>query len=254
MSTDTKDESSDAPASVQDSSVIKEHIGDLFAAPDNTVLIHACNTQGSWGGGIAVEFRKRYPKAYQVYNNHCVKNYNPNTNPVPRGTCLLIAPCEVKHDAPKHWIGCLFTSAKYGKAKDPPHVILRYTSPAFQDLLLQMNLEPEIQEIRMCQINAGLFAVPWKDTKTAVEEVLTTSTVQKDIHVYTLANTPTTSKASVFRRASNSAKKVIGTPSQKGKPVLKGQSWKKQPDPKMQPATKVQATLSSFFTKDQKEL
>ncbi|KAI1908881.1 ADP-ribose 1''-phosphate phosphatase [Ophidiomyces ophidiicola] len=48
--------------------------GDLFDAPDNAVLIHACNCQGSWGKGIAAIFRNKYPAAYRIYRAHCQKH------------------------------------------------------------------------------------------------------------------------------------------------------------------------------------
>lgn len=187
------------------SPAIKEHIGDLFEAPDNSVIVHACNAVGSWGGGIAAAFRQRYPQAYQIYKKHCTKEHNFETDPVPRGTCLLIPPVESKPGAPKHWIGCLFTSAKYGRAKDPPHVILRHTGPAFRDLLAQLDSEPTIQEVRMCQINAGLFAVPWSDTKEALQDVLATTKTRKDVHVYSPASLPTSSR-SVGRKSTSKGK------------------------------------------------
>ena len=211
-----------------DTDLIKEHRGDFFTAPDNTVLVHACNTVGSWGGGIAAAFRQRYPKAYQIYKKHCTQEHDTKINPVPRGTCLLIPPVETK-PGPKHWIGCLFTSAKYGKEKDPPHVILRHTGPAFKDLLSQLASEPTIEEVRMCQINAGLFAVPWNDTKEEIMVVLTHTNTRKEVHVYTPASLPT-SPNPVNRKANPVNRK----------PTLEGQS-----------AMKGQATLYSYVTKKQ---
>ncbi|KAF3891950.1 hypothetical protein GY631_4499 [Trichophyton interdigitale] len=38
---------------------ITEIEGDLFLAPEGAALIHACNCQGSWGKGIALEFKNR---------------------------------------------------------------------------------------------------------------------------------------------------------------------------------------------------
>ncbi|KAI0409733.1 hypothetical protein F4802DRAFT_545290 [Xylaria palmicola] len=83
---------------------LTNHVGDIFAAPDHTVLTHACNTQGKWGAGIAVAFKNAYPNAFETYRKHCL-------GPVQTGTCLLIEPCEAG-TAPKHWVACLFTSAR----------------------------------------------------------------------------------------------------------------------------------------------
>ena len=236
--TDGEDAQSPQPDK-ESSSLVKEHIGDLFAAPDDSVLIHACNTVGSWGAGIAAAFRQRYPKAYQIYNKHCTKDHNPRTNPVPTGTCLLIPPVETKPGAPKHWIGCLFTSAKYGRAKDPPRVILQHTGPAFDDFLAQLSLEPSIKQVRMCQINAGLFAVPWDETRKAVETALGAHASQVEVHVYTPASLPTNrtfAKGPVKESAKGSVSRA--------RPVAKG------PPTKTQTASKGQATLNSFVTRN----
>lgn len=215
-------------------SQIKEHIGNLFAALDDSVLIHACNTAGSWGGGIAVAFREHYPEAYQLYNKHCTKVHNVKTNPVPTGTCLLIPPVETEPNAPKHWIACLFTSAKYGKAKDPPHMILQHTGPAFKDLLVQLSAQPTMEQLRMCKINAGLFAVPWEDTKKVVENVLATDAPQVFLHVFTPASLPP-----IHTPAKAPAKKAIS----------KKQSSAKGAPAKTQTAPKGQSSLNSFLTK-----
>jgi ADP-ribose 1''-phosphate phosphatase len=153
---------------------ITDRTGDLFAAPPQTLLIHACNTIGSWGGGIALAFRNLYPAEFQIYRAHCARS-SPNQL---LGTALLIPP-QKKGGAGRggHWIGCLFTSRRYGRAKDAPGVILRATGPAMRDLM-RLVVEEEVRrgvgvvgEVRMCRINAGLFAVPWERSKRAIEEM-----------------------------------------------------------------------------------
>ncbi|KAF2230093.1 hypothetical protein EV356DRAFT_509385 [Viridothelium virens] len=148
---------------------IEEQVGDIFDAPENSVLIHACNCEGSWGAGIAAAFRKQYPKAFQKYKAHCKESSATQL----RGTAYLIEPCE-ENDPPKHFIGCLFTSGGRGKTKDKPNAILERTAPAMRDLLRQIadvKGDRDVAEIRTCQINSGLFKVPWDKTKTALEEI-----------------------------------------------------------------------------------
>ncbi|KAF8901267.1 hypothetical protein CPB85DRAFT_1324277 [Mucidula mucida] len=42
---------------------------DLFTTPPlGSILIHACNSVGSWGAGIAVGFRENFPDAFVVYS------------------------------------------------------------------------------------------------------------------------------------------------------------------------------------------
>ncbi|KAH9882236.1 hypothetical protein J1614_001408 [Plenodomus biglobosus] len=153
--------------------VLDYHSGDIFDAPPRTLLIHACNVLGKWGAGIAVEFRKRYPKAYEIYRGYCNWTWDPKTNPVPTGSTLLIPPA----DSQGHWIGCLFTSARYGRSKDPEHSIMLSTISSVEALLqLVENVDneaapgqtSEIGDLRMCKINSGHFGVDWKSSKQAI--------------------------------------------------------------------------------------
>jgi ADP-ribose 1''-phosphate phosphatase len=146
------------------------HTGDMFAnAPKDCLLIHACNTQGHWGAGIAKAFQQHYLKAYIAHHNFCAKAHS-KTTPVPTGTAQLLAP--VDGDS-QHWIGCLFTSAKYGKAKDKMDTIVKNTITSMQMLLeLVKRADGEISEIRMCKINSGMFGVPWEKTEGALESIV----------------------------------------------------------------------------------
>ncbi len=147
---------------------ITDRFGDLFTTTTTTptLLIHACNTVGSWGGGIAAAFRARYPAAYKVYRAHCLQS-TPNQLV---GTALLIPPQENGNRQQQHYIGCLFTSRKYGRAVDSPEQILRATGPAMRELMRCIVEEGVVfGEVRMCRINSGLFNVPWGRSKGAIE-------------------------------------------------------------------------------------
>jgi len=153
---------------------IIEEIGDIFSAPKNTLIIHACNCQGSWGGGIALAFKKHYPRAFKVYAAQCKASSASEL----LGTALLIAPTKDtlnkgsgSSSKDTHFIGCLFTSNYFGKRKDSPSKILSATGPSMEDLMQQVkdwnssHADAEkIGEVRMCKINSGLFAVPWRKT------------------------------------------------------------------------------------------
>lgn len=145
------------------------HVGDVFQdAPENCLLVHACNTQGHWGAGIAKAFKQKYPKAYTAHNKFCAKEHS-KTQPVPTGSAQLLAP--VDSDS-HHWIGCLFTSAKYGKAKDKLDTIVKNTTASMKMLLeLVMMADSEISKIRMCKINSGKFGVPWEKTEEALKSI-----------------------------------------------------------------------------------
>lgn len=196
----TDDEASPPPAPEPDSKRQKTaveptmlrlnyHQGDIFSAPPNALLIHACNTQGSWGAGIAAAFKDRYPAAYQVYNSHCIKAHNPRTDPVETGSALLIPPSETD-EASQHYIGCLFTSARYGRAKDRPEEILTATGSAVRDLLQQVReMEKdgkEVSGVRMCKINSARFGVPWERTVEVLEGIEIHEGWRGDVEVWSI--------------------------------------------------------------------
>ncbi|KAF4617797.1 hypothetical protein D9613_005983 [Agrocybe pediades] len=137
-------------------SKITHVVGDLFASPSNTILVHACNTLGSWGSGIAVAFREKYPAQYEKYRAHCKQHGDALA-----GTCLLL-PGE------DHDIACLFTSRAYGKRKDTPEQILQATRTAVQDL---MNQNVHNKPLHACRFNSGKFAVPWERTEAVLNNL-----------------------------------------------------------------------------------
>ena len=109
-------------------------VGDLFSsAPTGSILVHACNTQGVWGGGIATAFKARFPQAFEIYHATC-KEYGDAL----LGKTLLIAPQEEDTQAngggEGYAIACLFTSRKFGKYKDPKNLILQSTNTAIVQL------------------------------------------------------------------------------------------------------------------------
>ncbi|KAI4812160.1 hypothetical protein E4T44_10479 [Aureobasidium sp. EXF-8845] len=155
---------------------LTERIGDLFGAPSNTLLVHACNCVGSWNAGIALAFQKKYPAHYAIYQAHC-KSRTPNSL---LSTCLLIPP--QPGSGPNHWIGCLFTSRKYGRGKDSKDDILDSTDSALQDMLEQLeDLKKKPKGVWMCKINSGSFKVPWSQTKKLVEALTFKGGLQIDV-------------------------------------------------------------------------
>jgi ADP-ribose 1''-phosphate phosphatase len=152
---------------------------DIFAAPAGSILVHACNTRGSWGAGIATAFLERYPGAFAKYKNHCAKHGESLV-----GTCLLIR-------GDPHDVACLFTSKDYGRRVDPPAAILAATRLAVADLLKQ-NEDPvkELHAWYVCTIladrilnysasrfNSERFGVAWEETEKILVELDTDMTV-----------------------------------------------------------------------------
>lgn len=126
--------------------------GDLFQlAPKDANFAQACNCQGVWGSGIAVQFRKRFPKSYKNYVDYCL-----TFEEIAIGKALVNGQTI-----------SLMTSFDYGKNKDKPDQIIINTRKAISYLIIS---HPSILEIHMPKINAGLFAVPWYDTEMVLKE------------------------------------------------------------------------------------
>jgi ADP-ribose 1''-phosphate phosphatase len=140
-----------------------EETGNLFSAPPRSVIVHACNCSGKWGAGIALQFRERYPKAFQQYEAHCKEHSASDLI----GTSLLIPPCEKA--GPEHYIGCLFTSKGFGKRKDSVDDILEATKTSMIYLLESLIQDGDVKGIYMCKINSGRFAVPWPRSREVLE-------------------------------------------------------------------------------------
>ncbi|EPS42240.1 hypothetical protein H072_3787 [Dactylellina haptotyla CBS 200.50] len=180
-----------------DGGVVMVH-GDIFAAPANSVLVHACNCVGSWGAGIALAFKQKYPAAYEVYRSHCESRSNPAGL---LGTTLLIEPQLT--DPGKHWIACLFASARYGKRVDTPDMILEATDAAFEHMVNQVaNVEKggrEIGALHACKINSGRFGVDWERSREVLNKVVREEGNGRTVTVYEFEEVAPTKKRSSIR-------------------------------------------------------
>lgn len=126
----------------------------LFDAPEGSILVHACNSQGVWGSGIAKEFKERFPEDYLEYKS--MINFH---NRLSGSTCGLFGRSEKT--------GWLVTSHNYGDLKDSPEQIKINTTLALVDLCLD---GPML--VYSNKFNSGLFAVPWEETELILKSVL----------------------------------------------------------------------------------
>ncbi|KAL6720581.1 ADP-ribose 1''-phosphate phosphatase [Lecanora helva] len=140
---------------------IREETGDIFASPRGSVLIHACNLQGTWGKGVALEFRNRvkhllstltksskldhqlicdqYIDAFKIYQDHCKHFLEHPEKSLESlvGTALIMTPNDPHCYRLRRqgiFIACLFTSRGYGRRRDSEHEILENTRLALNDL------------------------------------------------------------------------------------------------------------------------
>lgn len=137
--------------------LLKESSGDVFDTSDKCMIAHACNCMGSWGAGIASDFRYRYPDAFEKYKQHC------NSRNV-LGTCLILPLFESSVSI--KYIACIFTSYRYGRQRDSTNRILANTETAIEDMIHQIeSYELNDITIRMNKVNSGYFGVPWSRTR-----------------------------------------------------------------------------------------
>ena len=48
-------------------------VGDIFESKD-VCIVNPVNTVGVMGGGLALDFKRKYPEMYEVYKKHCAEN------------------------------------------------------------------------------------------------------------------------------------------------------------------------------------
>ncbi|KAI5957825.1 POA1 [Candida theae] len=148
---------------------IKYITGDLFRhtaqAGKSVVLAHACNTGGSWGGGIAAVFRNKFPIANSEYTNYCLNNTNL------LGTSLLLEADDFEQS--RVYIACLFTS----DFSQSPEQIASHTYRSLKHLAKQLESIDGVEAqdgkkvVNMPKINAGIFGVPWELTEGELKKV-----------------------------------------------------------------------------------
>jgi ADP-ribose 1''-phosphate phosphatase len=143
----------------------------LFNAPNESVIVHACNSQGVWGSGIAKPFKERYPHSYVDYNRFCLCANQE------RGTACGLGSLSTFHESEQHWVGWIVTSHNYGNLKDSPEQIKINRTLALRDLCRKIYLghpsdEYPTIEVYSNKFNSGLFNVPWQDSELILQTVL----------------------------------------------------------------------------------
>lgn len=134
----------------------------LFDAPQGSYLVHACNTNGVWGSGIATEFKKRFPKAFEQYETKC-KRVTPKE---------ILGESLIFFDE-GYPITCLMVSDGYGQNKSPKKDILLYTELALSNLLEFISeWDSSITTVYSNRFNSGFFKVPWHETEKVLKEAL----------------------------------------------------------------------------------
>jgi len=138
---------------------------DLFKAPPGVCLAQSCNTVGSWGAGIAREFKARFPETYQQQLSLCESYSNKSQ---------LLGNSHLNKEN-GYSVASLFVSSGYGKSKSNEEDILKFTGSAVSQLLN----DPVINEVWIPKINSGLFGVDWEKTEIALKGILIARPIKK---------------------------------------------------------------------------
>lgn len=143
----------------------------LFDAPKESIIVHACNSQGVWGSGIAKAFKERYFESFKEYNFFC------NMANQQRGTATGRASLSSFHEQEPHWVGWIVTSHNYGELKDPPELIKIHTTLALHEFCQKVYTAHSREEYPTIDVysnkfNSGLFGVPWEDSELILKTVL----------------------------------------------------------------------------------
>lgn len=143
----------------------------LFDAPKDSIIVHACNSQGVWGSGIAKPFKEKYPHSFNDYNMFCA------TANRERGTATGRASLSSYHVDEPHWVGWIVTSHDYGPKKDSVEQIKINTTLALDELCKKIYLAHPKEEYPTIDVysnkfNSGLFTVPWEDSELILTTVL----------------------------------------------------------------------------------
>lgn len=147
--------------------------GDLFSVPVGSILVHACNCQGTWGKGIAYDFKQRWPSAFRRYREDCVREGEGL-----RGQARFYTGIDGQGHgygsnagmSSIYAIGCLFTSVGYGWNVDHPGDILDATASAVEAMVQIAKIQGA--PIHSPKFNSGLFRIPWADTEQRLRTVL----------------------------------------------------------------------------------
>ncbi|HEX2908790.1 MAG TPA: macro domain-containing protein [Phototrophicaceae bacterium] len=132
--------------------------GDLFAAGDLNAFAHGCNCAGVMGKGIALEFKRRYPRMYEEYRQRCLRG--------------------------QFDLGDVFTWSENSltifnlATQSKPGSIAQLV--AIETALRSMTALGEnlhLEKIGLPRIGAGLGQLNWELVKAAIERVAASTTV-----------------------------------------------------------------------------
>ena len=143
---------------------IKE--GDIFSIKGVSSYAHGCNCAGSMGRGIAVQFRKRFPRMYENYRQMCLnKTFRPGD--------------VYDYNYGSGHVYNLATQQHYCIAGQLAKLVYIET---FIEKMMQLAEKSSVWSIAMPKIGAGLGGLNWGEVKTIIE-IVAASHSKVDLYV-----------------------------------------------------------------------
>jgi len=132
--------------------------GDLFAAPEIRAYAHGCNCAGAMGAGIAIEFKRRWPRMFDEYAARCADRR------------FGIGDVFVWSEG-EHTIFNLGTQEHWRKKAQIPALVKSLTK------MLELASLAGIERVGVPRIGAGLGGLDWARAKKVMVETAAESKV-----------------------------------------------------------------------------
>lgn len=131
---------------------VEMRIGDVFAADDADAFAHGCNCAGAMGAGIAVQFKRRWPRMYDEYRSLCAAgSFRPGDVFLWRGDGATIFNLGTQ------------ATWRVGATEAAVRTSL--------ERMARMADEFGVGRIAMPRVGAGLGGLPWPSVESIVREV-----------------------------------------------------------------------------------
>lgn len=142
--------------------MIKYIEGDIFSSPAQ-VIVNTVNTVGVMGKGIALEFKNRYPKMFEIYKKACEKHQ------LAIGKLMLVF-------EPDHWILLFPTKQNWRYPSKIQYIesgLIKFT---------QTYVEKNITSIAFPKLGCGNGELEWEEVKALMEKYLRPLPI--DVYIY----------------------------------------------------------------------
>ena len=153
---------------------IEHRSGDLFST-DVEALVNTVNCNGVMGRGIALEFKKRYPKNFQAYREACIRDE------VQPGKMFVFELPSTYHQPA---LSSMATELETEQPPEPRYIINFPTKRHWRgksrmedidsglEALRQEIVDRNIKSIAIPALGCGLGGLKWDDVRPRIAEML----------------------------------------------------------------------------------